>query len=76
MLVSVGPPALGLSLGNGTLQLSWPAWTTNYSYQLYCTTDLIAPVVWVPVTNSVVNAGDNLSVTLPIGPGSRFFQLR
>lgn len=76
LLVSVGPPPLGLSVGNGSIQLSWPAWTTNYSYQLYSTTNLLPPVVWTPVTNSVVNTGDNLTMTLPLDPGNRFFQLR
>jgi PKD repeat protein len=76
VLVSVGPPSLVLSQGAGTIQLSWPAWTTNYSYHLYSTTNLVAPAVWAPVTNSVVDSGGVLSVTIPLGSGNRFFQLR
>jgi len=76
VLISVGPPSLVLSQAGGNIQLSWPTWTTNYSYRLYAATNLVAPVAWTFVTNSVVEAGGVLSVTLPLGAGSRFFQLR
>jgi alpha-mannosidase len=75
-LITVGPPSLALSQAAGTIQLSWPAWTTNYSYHLYAATNLVAPVDWAPVTNSVSQTGGVLTVTLSVGEGNRFFQLR
>jgi hypothetical protein len=58
----------------GNIKLSWPAWATNYT--LCATANLAPPASWSPVTNAVTNAGGVLSVTLPIGSGNQFFQLR
>ena len=58
----------------GYITLSWPAYASNC--HLYAATNLAAPVSWSLVTNAVTNFSGNLSVTLPLAPESRFFQLR
>jgi PKD repeat protein len=73
--ISVLPLNLSLAPdGSGSVTLSWPAWATNGS--LYACTNLIPPANWCLVTNGVSSSGGVLSVTVPIGPGNRFFQLR
>ena len=59
---------------SGQIGLSWPAWGWNVT--LYATTNLAPPVLWSPVTNAVMSQGGSNTVTLPAGPGNRFFQLR
>lgn len=59
----------------GSLVISWP---TNAGYYLLeSTTNLHPPVVWTPVTDVVPKlVGDRWIVTVPTGPGNRFFRLR
>jgi PKD repeat protein len=68
LLLAVAQP------GPGEIALSWPVWGSNTT--LYAATNLSAPVVWSVVTNTVTSQGGTNTVTLPIGPGNRFFQLR
>ena len=74
--VNVAPmPILALAGGPaGNLALGWPANATNY--RLYTTTNLAAPLVWLPVTNGISSSGDSNSVTIPMSAENRFFQLR
>ncbi|RPJ20799.1 MAG: DUF11 domain-containing protein, partial [Planctomycetaceae bacterium] len=62
-----------LRLG-GNLQMSWPEAGGDYSLEY--ATNLIAPVVWTPVTNSVNSVNGYKVVTVPIGNGNQFFRLR
>jgi len=59
---------------SGQVSFSWPVWGSNCS--LYMTTNLVAPVLWTPTTNAVISQGGTNSVSIVIGPGNRFFQLR
>lgn len=43
-------PSLTLFESSGNLLLSWPAWASGYG--VCSTTNLIPPIVWVPVTNA------------------------
>ena len=73
--VTVMPLNLALALASpGNIKLNWSAWATNYT--LYATTNLAPPASWSPVTNEVTSVGGVSSVTLPIGSGNQFFQLR
>jgi uncharacterized delta-60 repeat protein/uncharacterized repeat protein (TIGR01451 family) len=57
----------------GGLAISWPA---NANYILESTTNLHPPVVWTPVSGAVpAVAGGQMTVIVPIGPGTRFFRL-
>jgi alpha-mannosidase len=58
----------------GRIDLSWPTWGSNCS--LYATTNLMPPVLWSPVTNTVTSNGGTNTVTVPTSAGSRFSQLR
>jgi predicted alpha-1,2-mannosidase len=42
--------AVNVLPGPANISLSWPAWAANYS--LYSTTNLVAPIQWLPVTNA------------------------
>ena len=66
-------PVLGLNVGSQALTLSWPGWANDWA--LFTTTDLTPPVFWTPVTNAIGSNADAFSVTLPIGPGMKFFRL-
>ena len=66
-------PALGFSAGPGSLAITWPAWASDW--RLWSTTNLAQPVVWSLVTNPVTSANGQLTATLPLGPGTRFFRL-
>jgi uncharacterized repeat protein (TIGR01451 family) len=70
----VMPFQISLSHGGGNLTLSWPADAAN-AY-LESTTNLRPPVVWSPVTNPPPSLVDGqMTVTLPIGSGAKFFRL-
>lgn len=75
VLVSVTQPSLALGGAlPGQLTLTWPQWATNFN--LYSTTNLAEPSTWELVTNAISNADGKLGVTIPVGTGNRFFQLR
>jgi hypothetical protein len=64
---------LTVSLVTGGLAISWPA---SVNYILESTTNLHPPSVWTPVTEAVPQlVGGQMTVTVPIGPGNRFFRL-
>ena len=66
------PPQLSISSGSGNIVLSWPA--AQAAYQLQFTAGL-APSSWTSVTNLPVQNGNAMTVTLPVGSGTRFFRL-
>ena len=68
------PPQLAasLSLGGSQATLSWPGWAVGFS--LLAATNLVSPVQWSPVTNTV-SAGDPMRVTVPIEGEMKFFRL-
>jgi hypothetical protein len=67
-------PALMLAnAGSGALNLSWPAWASDWS--LYFTTNLNPPVVWHYATNVVGSNAGRFNVTITPGSGTRFFRL-
>jgi hypothetical protein len=66
-------PTLGISRGQNSLDVSWPAWASDWI--LYSATNLTPPVVWSQVTSAVTNTNGQLNVTLPINSGVRFFRL-
>jgi hypothetical protein len=66
-------PALGFSIGGGALVVSWPSWASDW--QLRSATNLAAPVLWSPVTNTVSSANGQYVATLPMGTGTCFFRL-
>jgi hypothetical protein len=73
--ILAAPPTLGIApASSGESALSWPAWAAHFT--LYSATNLSPPVTWSPVTNVVSSQGDMNTVTTPLDPGSRFFQLR
>lgn len=66
------PPVLSASRGSGNVVISWP--TTWAAYQLQSTASL-APSSWTSVTNSPVQNGSAMTVTLPLSGNTQFFRL-
>jgi hypothetical protein len=58
---------------SNTLSITWPA---AYDWLLYSATNLVAPAIWLPVTNTVgSNNNGQFEVSVPIGSGAEFFRL-
>ena len=71
---TVVEPVLMSAARNGSnLVLAWTADASNYSLQ--SATNIVAPVLWSPVTNAPVIISGQKVVTLPIGPGTTYFRL-
>ena len=74
--ISVFLPTASLGIfspdGN-SITVSWPSWANDWN--LYSTTNLVPPVNWMLVTNSVMTTNNLLTVTLPAGAGTAFFRL-
>ncbi len=73
---ATGPeiPSNGLELSVGAkITLSWPGFLTNFV--LKATSDLSATSAWATVTNTPVNIGGYLTVTLDRSPGNQFYAL-
>src|SRR5439155_1432776 len=71
----VARPNLTIVLnGNGSATMSWPTAATGYN--LEGAAALSSPSSWTAVTNPVVIVGANSTVTVPAGPGAKFFRLK
>jgi len=68
----VGRPPLSARSSAGNILLSWPE--PQAAFQLQSTPSL-APASWANVTNTPVPNGGMVVVTLPDGPGTKFFRL-
>jgi len=68
------PPLLQAQLSNGSLMLSWPMSSQNFSLQT--TTNLADPDSWVALTNvpAIVNLQN--AVTNPVSGGAVFYRLK
>lgn len=66
-------PPLGMSVSGGMLTLNWPGWATDW--MPYATTNLAPPMLWLPVTDSVISNNNYFQVTVPMDSGARFFRL-
>jgi hypothetical protein len=55
------------------VQIRWPGWANDWG--LYGSTNLMPPVVWVPVTNGVISNNNRFQVNIPIEARTRFFRL-
>jgi len=64
---------LSIQLSGTNLVLSWP--TSSVYYGLQSTTNLIAPVVWQSLTNTVITANGTNDVILPLLSQTAFFSL-
>jgi len=73
-VVGPGIPGNGLELSlSQNVTLTWPAALTNYVLK---TSPSLAPAPdWETVTNTPTTYGDQLTVTLPLSPGNRFYML-
>jgi hypothetical protein len=67
-------PVMSIQLSGSNLEILWPSSTAGFS--LYCSTNLLPPVVWSSVTNPPIIQGDDWMVTLPIAEAPQFFQLQ
>jgi hypothetical protein len=68
------PPAMAMAMDWRQLRLEWPAWAAGLS--LFAATNLQPPVVWLPVTNATFTTNGNVTITVPLEHGERFFQLK
>ncbi len=67
-------PAISASVSGRGLVLSWPQWAG--SLNLYGTTNLAAPAVWLLVTNTPAVSNNTLTVTLPMSNRAQFYRLQ
>ncbi len=68
------PPALTFTnVSSNSLTIGWPI--SDETWQLQFATNLTPPAIWLPVTNIVETNGQQLSVTVPVDSGNRFFRL-
>jgi hypothetical protein len=70
-----GAPLLRITRSGGNVILSWPNPSTTFHLQQTSTLPGL-PAAWTDVASLPVVAGPNLQVTLPAGPGNRFFRLK
>jgi hypothetical protein len=73
------PPTLPLKLiptpgANGTINLAWP--TPDAAFIMESTTNLTPPVVWTPITNTVVNQNSTNQTTITPAGNNLFFHLK
>jgi hypothetical protein len=64
---------LSIQLSGANLVLTWPA--SSVYYGLQSTTNLIAPVIWQPLTNTIVTANGTNKIILPLSSKITFFSL-
>jgi hypothetical protein len=67
------PMVVTASASGGNLTLTWPQPTGD---ALLEQTASLTPTHWTVVTNAVVVSGGQVSVTVPIAPGTMFYRLR
>jgi hypothetical protein len=68
------PPSINVGSVDQQLMLAWPV--SAVTYVLEGTSNLTSPVLWTPSPEVPVLNGEQISVTLTIGSGSRFYRLR
>ena len=70
----IPPPILSIaSLDASTVELSWPAEATGYNLE---STPSLASLIWTPVTNEVVLAGDAFFTQVGTESAARYFRLK
>ncbi|HLX95899.1 MAG TPA: hypothetical protein VKU37_09150 [Verrucomicrobiae bacterium] len=52
----------------------WPS--SAAGYQLQSTTNLVSPVVWLNVTQTLSTNGNTISVLMPVSRSPQFFRLK
>jgi hypothetical protein len=73
LLVNPVLSVANVSGAGGRLVIAWPAWADDW--QLVSATNLVPPVVWLPVTNQATINNEQSTVTLPLDAAARFFRL-
>jgi hypothetical protein len=68
----IPPPVFSIGASPANAILSWPA--TQPTFQLQSRTNLTQGT-WTTITNTPVQNGDRLVVTLPTTPATQFFRL-
>lgn len=66
------PPRLSATSTDRAFALSWPA---AQGFSLYGAPNLIAPILWAPMTNIALYQSGTFSLTLPLAHGNHFFRL-
>lgn len=67
-------PSLDIGLSNGLVILSWPG--TGLNFHLQETTDLSLSNSWSPVAQPALTNAGQISVTVPVTGGQKFFRLK
>lgn len=66
-------PTLSMTLRSSSVEIGWPGWANDW--ELRGTTNLVPPVIWAPVTNTVISTNDQFQLSLPMDSRQRFFIL-
>ncbi|HTJ00556.1 MAG TPA: LamG-like jellyroll fold domain-containing protein, partial [Dongiaceae bacterium] len=71
--VFLPPPQMSATSGPDTLTLNWPEPANGW--ELYATSNLVPPVIWARVTNSISSNSGMAMLTLPLAARQQFFRL-
>ncbi len=71
--ITVALPALSVGWAGSQLQLAWPAWASSYT--LYSATNLSPPIMWEPASVDRESTNDQVTATLEVTDGAKFFRL-
>ena len=68
-------PAIKAGMSASQLNLSWPAWATNFNYTPQWTSNLLASQSWATVTNTIRITNGTRTIAIPAEADTRFFRL-
>jgi hypothetical protein len=67
------PPVMHVRMSGSDVEVLWPSSSSGYS--LYCTTNLLTPGMWLPVTNVPSLQTNDWMVSMPVSGACCFFRL-
>jgi acetyl esterase/lipase len=68
-------PTITAGKSASQLNLSWPAWATNFNYTPQWTSNLLASNSWATVTNTISITNGTQTIAIPAQTDTRFFRL-
>jgi uncharacterized repeat protein (TIGR03803 family) len=73
LVVNPGAPQLTILLSGTNILLTWPASPGDFALQ--SATNLLAPVIWTPVSSAPILVNGQNTVTVPVSGTQQFYEL-